>query len=55
MPLIFRLQSWDAFRMVGHIVLDHRQDSKHITGALPYKLPKNRTTERQAWIRIRAN
>ncbi len=53
--LIFRLQSPSAFRMVEYIVLDHQQDSKHVTGALPSKLPKDRTTEPEAWIRIPAN
>ena len=41
--------------MVEYIVLDHQQDIKHVTGALPSKLPKDRTTEPEAWIRIRAN
>ena len=54
-PLIFRLQSSSAFRMVGYIVFNHQQDNKHFTGALPSKLPKDSTTEQEAWIRIGAN
>ena len=54
-PLIFRLQSPYAFRMVRYIVLNYQRNSTHFTGALLSKLPTDRTTEQQAWIRIRAN
>ena len=57
-PLIFRLQSPSAFRMVGYIVKNHQQDNKHITGALPSKLPNNfkrNNKHRFAFVRIQTN
>jgi hypothetical protein len=33
----------------------HQEVNDHVTGALPSKLPRERTTEQEAWIRIRAN
>ena len=47
-PLIFCLQSSYAFRMVAYIVSNHEQDSKHVTGALPFKLPKDSTIKQEA-------
>jgi hypothetical protein len=33
----------------------HPKVNDQITGALPFKLPRERTPEQEAWIRIRAN